>query len=545
MTKKTDEGRRDFLKISLAAAAAGPLTLYGLSGSAFAATASGTAGKSTLHAKLDSSLKVLDPIWTTSYSTRTHGYLVYDTLFGLDENFEVKPQMVDTYKVSDDGMAYRFTLRDGLKWHDGSAVTAEDCVASLKRWGARDSMGQKLLAATGQLEVVNDKTFKLTLKEPFGLVLESLAKVSSNVPFMMKKAQAMTDPDKQVTEVIGSGPFKFVKDKFRPGDRALYVKNDAYVPRDEPASNTAGGKVARVDQVELVWIPEPATAANALMAGEIDYDQTPAPDLLPLLRKSSGVAVEVFDKLGNQAILRLNWLLPPFDKKKARRAVLWSISEKNELIAAVGNDPSLYKLCYSMYPCGSPLATEAGSQALKTQDFSKAKALLKASGYDGGRVVALHATDDPIINAQMSVTEQSLRKIGMNLDVQAMDWSTLVSRRAVKKPTSEGGWNLFQTWFTGPSFLNPVVHTLIGANCDDAWFGWPCDKQIEKLRTQFSREPDPEKRKQLAKKIQQRAFEEVTYVPLGTYYQPVAFRDDRLKGLVRSSVPVFWNVAKS
>lgn len=534
------EDRRKFLKTSAAAAVAGPLTLIGLSGGAAAAT-----GPSTLRVKLDSSLKVLDPIWTTSYSTRTHGFLVYDTLFGLDENFEPKPQMVDTHTVSDDGMTYRFTLRQGLKWHDGTAVTADDCVASVKRWGARDGMGQKLMQATARLEVVDDKTFELALKQPFGLVLESLAKMTSNVPFMMKKAQAMTDPNEQVTEVIGSGPFKFVKDKFRPGDRALYVKNEAYVPRDEPASNTAGGKIARVEQVEIVWIPDSSTAANALMAGEIDYDQTPAPDLLPQLRQAQGVAVEIFDKLGNQAVLRLNHLQPPFDNEKARQAVLWAINQEEELRAAVGNDPSMFKVCYSMYPCGSPLATDAGSEALRKQDFDMGKKLLQEAGYNGEPVVVLHATDDPIINAQMLVTEQSLRKIGMNLDVQAMDWSTLVSRRAVKKPTSEGGWNAFQTWFNGPDFLNPVEHVAIGASCGSAWFGWPCDDEIERLRTEYAQESSPEKRKAIAQQIQERAFQIVTYVPLGTFYAPVAFRSDRLEGLVKSPVQVFWNVAKA
>lgn len=543
MSDKIDERRRDFLKLSIAAAAAAPMGLYGLSSPVLAATTSKASG--TLRAKLDSSLKVLDPIWTTSYSTRTHGFLVYDTLFGVDEHYNVKPQMVDKYHVSDDHMSYRFTLRDGLKWHDGDPVTSDDCVASLKRWGARDSLGQKLMAATGHLRVVDDKTFELALKQPFGLVLESLAKVSSNVPFMMKKAQAMTDPDKQISEVIGSGPFKFVKDKFRPGDRALYVKNDAYVPRSEPASNTAGGKVAHVDQVEIVWIPDPSTAANAIMAGEIDFDQTPQPDLLPQLRQAKGVKVEVFDKLGNQPLIRLNWLIPPFDNIKARQAVLWATNEKEELIAAVGNDPSMYRLCYSMYTCDGPLSTDAGSQALKQQNLSKAKQLLKESGYNGDKVVVLHATDDPIINAQTTVTEQTLRKIGMNIDVQAMDWSTLVSRRDVKKPVSQGGWNLFQTWFTGPAFLNPALHEAIAADGTKAWFGWPSDKEIERLRSEFVREPNAEKRKEIARKIQIRAYEVVTYVPLGTYFQPVVFRSDRVHGFVKSPVPLFWNVQKS
>lgn len=501
--------------------------------------------QTTLRIMLDSSLKQLDPIWTTSYATRSHGFLVYDTLFGLDENFEVRPQMVGDYDVSGDASTYTFTLRDGLRWHDGDKVTAADCVASIKRWGARDGMGQKLMAATESLEALDDKTFRLRLGEPFGMVLDALAKMTSNVPFMMKREQAETDPHTQVEKVIGSGPFKFVPEEFQPGTKALYVKNEDYVARDEPARNTAGGKVPRVDRVEIDWIPDFSTAVNALIAGEIDYMQMPPADLLPKLRKADGVAVEVFDPLGNQPIIRLNHLWPPFDNVDARRAVLWATNQEQALRAAVGNNPELFDVCSTMFVCGTPLATDVGSGPLMEQDFDKAKELVKASGYDGTPLVVLHATDDYVINAQTLVTAQNLRKAGFNVEMQAMDWSTLVSRRAVKKKPSEGGWNAFQTWFNGPDFLNPVEHMAVGGACEDAWFGWPCDEKIEELRTEFARTTDPAERKRLAERIQKRAYGTVTYAPLGTYYQPVAYRSDRLDGLIRSPVQLFWNVKKT
>lgn len=523
-------------------------TLMAVAGLATALTIGGVsqqaAAESVLRAKLDSSVKVLDPIWTTSYSTRTHGFMVYDTLFGLDADFNVQPQMVDTYTVSEDALEYTFTLRDGLKWHDGTPVTAEDCVASIKRWGARDGMGQKLMDATESLDVVDDKTFKLTLKAPYGLVLPSLAKITSNVPFMMKKEHAMTDPHEQVAGVIGSGPFKFVKEEFSPDTLAVYVKNEDYVPRAEPASNSAGGKVPRVDRVEFVWIPDQLTAMNALIAGEIDYIQDPPADLLPKLEEAKGVKVEIFDPLGNQPLVRINHLQPPFDNAKARQAILWVTNPETSLRAAVGNDPKMFTVCASMYPCGTPLSSDVGSEPLLKQDFEKAKQLLKEAGYKGERIVVLHATDDYVINAQTLVTAQNLRKAGVNVEMQAMDWSTLVSRRAMTTPPEEGGWHIFQTWFNGPDFLNPVEHMAIGAGCKDAWFGWPCDEEIEKMRTAFATEPDPAKQKEIAQAIQKRAYEVVTYVPLGTYYQPVAYRSDRLEGLIKSPVQLFWNVAK-
>ena len=168
-------------------------------------------------------LKNLDPIWTTAYITRNHGYMVYDTLFASDENLEIQPQMVGDWSVSDDGLTYTFTLRDGLMWHDGDPVTAADCVASIKRWGTKDGMGQKLIQFTKELAVVDDNTFTLTLNEPYGLVLASLGKISSNTPFMMKKEHAEVDAFEQVPEVIGSGPFKFVKDEWVPGSTVVYA----------------------------------------------------------------------------------------------------------------------------------------------------------------------------------------------------------------------------------------------------------------------------------------------------------------------------------
>src|SRR5262249_26325570 len=158
---------------------------------------------------------------------------------------------------------YTFTLRDGLKWHDGQPVTPEDCIASIKRWGAKDSMAQKLLGFVASLDPVDAKTFKLVLKEPYGLVLETLGKPSSNVPFMMPKRVAETDPNSQIGDFIGSGPFIFKKDEWKPGDKTVYVKNPDYKPRSEAPSWLAGGKVAKVDRVEWLAIPDHQTAINA------------------------------------------------------------------------------------------------------------------------------------------------------------------------------------------------------------------------------------------------------------------------------------------
>src|ERR1051325_12244388 len=216
----------------------------------------------TITAVMHSDLRVIDPGFTTAYITRDHGYMVYDTLLATDSKFKIQPQMAD-WKVSDDKLTYTFTLRDGLKWHNGRPVTAEDCVASLKRWGKNDNMGQKLMDFTASIEAADAKTIVLKLKEPYGLVLESIAKPSSYVPFMMPKRLAETPAGQQMAEQIGSGPFKFVKAEFQPGVKAVYEKNADYVPRKEPASWTSGGKVVKVDRVEWITMPDSQTAVNA------------------------------------------------------------------------------------------------------------------------------------------------------------------------------------------------------------------------------------------------------------------------------------------
>ena len=488
-------------------------------------------------------LKNIDPIWTTAYITRNHGYMVYDTLFALDENLEVQPQMVDSWSVSDDGLTWSFTLREGLLWHDGAPVTAADCVASVKRWGARDGMGQKLMDATSELRVVDDGTFELVLSAPYGLVLQSLGKISSNVPFMMPERLAQTDPFEQVPEIIGSGPFLFVADEWVPGAKVVYVRNQAYVPRAEPPSFAAGGKRPLVDRVEWHYIPDAATAMNALMAGEIDYFELPPHDLLPIMESAPGVTVATLDELGQQGWVRLNHALPPFDNPKMREAVLWMINQSDYLQAVVGN-PAYYGTCPAYFGCGTPLESDAGSEALMMQDLDKARALVQEAGYDGTPVVILQATDIPINNGAALVTAQLLREIGVNVELQAMDWSTLTSRRAISDPVDQGGWNIFITWWIGADILNPVANIGVSGGCRErAWFGWPCDEEIEALRDAFAREPDPAKQMQIAEAVQRRAFEIVAYANFGKWFNPVAYRDN-LTGMIPSPVQFFWNIDK-
>jgi len=509
-----------------------------------AALATAPAQAKTITAVMHSDLRTPGML-TTAYIVRDFGYMIYDTLLAEDSNFKIQPQMAE-WKVSDDKLTYTFTLRDGLKWHDGTPVTAEDCVASLQRWGKADNMGQKLMDFTASIEATDPKTITLKLKEPYGLVLDSIGKPSSLVPFMMPKRLAETPPGKPVPELIGSGPFKFVAAEFQPGVKAVFEKNKDYVPRKEPPSWTSGGKVVKVDRVEWITMADAQTAVNALQSGDIDFMEAPSFDILPVLEADPELKVETLNKLGFQTLGRMNFLLPPFDNVKVRRAAFLAINQKEVLDALVGN-PKYYKICGAFFICDTPLATDIGSESLvKGNGLAEAKKELAASGYDGTPIVIMAPGDVVSLKAQPIVVAQQLREAGFKVDVQATDWSTVISRRASQKPTSEGGWNMFFTNWVAADVINPIVNFSIGGQGKKGgWFGWAEDPKIEQLKEQFARASNLEEQKKIAAAIQQEAYDQVIYIPLGQYFAPSAWRKSLTGVLDGPATPIFWNIEKS
>jgi peptide/nickel transport system substrate-binding protein len=523
---------RWFAAVALIAVAAGP----------WAGTAAFAQGK-VLKFIPQADLRILDPIATTAYITRNHGYMVYDTLFAINDKFEVKPQMVGKHEVSKDGLTYTFTLRDGLKFHDGAPVKSADCIASIERWAKRDALGQKLAEATESWKAVDDKTFTLKLKTPFPLTLDALAKPSSNVPFIMPERIAKTDAFKNLDDPIGSGPFKMVKAEWVPGNKVVYVKNTDYVPRKEAPSWASGGKVAKVDRVEWIYIPDSATAAAALNAGEADIWEQVPPDLIPLLSKNKQITVKNNDPLGSMGMIRFNFLHPPFNNEKLRRAVLYAVDQKDYVIGIAG-DPKNGKPCYSYFTCGTPLSSEIAAEPLKgKRDLAKAAQLVKESGYKGEKVVIIDATDQPIVHSQSLLTLENLKKIGINAEIQAGDWGTLITRRAVKEPNDKGGWNIFHTWLVGPDMVNPAVNFPIRGTGEKAWFGWPSDPKMEELREAWFKAKTPAESKAAADAVQKRAFEFVPIIPTGQFILPTAFRSN-ITGLIIAPINLLWNVEK-
>lgn len=497
----------------------------------------------TVRAVMHTALRLIDPIASTAYISRDHGYMIYDTLVAVDENFVPRPQMAD-WTVSEDKKVYTFKLREGLLWHDGQPVTAEDCVASLKRWWERDTMGQLLATYVETLSAADPKTIVLKLKQPVGFVLDALGKPSSNVPFMMPKRVAETPSTQALTDTTGSGPFKFSSSEFQPGVRTVYLKNERYVPRKEAPSWASGGKVVNVDRVEWVVMPDAQTAINALANGEIDYIDEPQVDLLKLFEGNDDVVVKNNNKFGLQVLCRMNFLAPPFNDVRLRRAAMLAFKQENFLAAMVG-DPDGYKVCGAMFICDTPLANDIGTETLvKGNGVEQAKKLLKEAGYDGRPVRIIQPTDVNTQKTQPIVGAQFLKQVGFNVELMPMDWQTAVSTRSNVKLATDGGWSLFFTGLGGADIANPLTSAVLNASGLQGYPGWAEDAEFMAIRRRFAEASSAEERKSVAAELQKAALEKVLYIPLGQVKTPAAW-SSKLKGVLDGpAVPYFWNMNK-
>lgn len=489
-------------------------------------------------------LTSLDPVWTTASVTRNHAGLVFETLFGRDEKLDPKPQMLEGFENTDSGKTWTLKLRDGLMFHDGEKVLARDCVASLKRWMRRDPIGQTIAARMDEMVATDDRTLVIRLRKPFASLPYALGKTQPS-PVIMPERLANTDPFKQIPEVIGSGPFRFVASEFVTGSFAAYQKFDKYVPRNEPASFAAGGLRAMVDRVEWKIIPDAATAGNALVNGEVDWIESPLPDLLPMLRKANGVTVGVADPFGIFAQLRPNQLHGATANPGVRRAMLAAIDQVEIMTAVMGTDKSLYRAPVGFFLPGTPSANEAGMDNVrKRRSVADIRAMLKEAKYDGEKIVFMHPTDQTFYDAMSHVAIAAFKAVGLNIDEQSVDWGTVVQRRTSREPLDKGGWSMFPLGAPAGEYRDPVFGTNIRGNGKDAWFGWPTDEKVEAMRDAWTDSNDEGERKKLDQEIQLRSFETVPFIPLGQYLPPAAWRTN-MSAPLKGAVPVFWNISKS
>jgi peptide/nickel transport system substrate-binding protein len=486
----------------------------------------------------------LDPVWTSVYVTRNHAYLVFDTLYGQDHTYAIQPQMVEGHTIEHDGKLWRLRLRDGLLFHDNTPVLARDCVASIRRWSRRDAFGQTLMLATDELSAPDDQTIQFRLKRPFPFLPEALGKIGINMLPIMPARLANTDPFTQVTEMVGSGPFRFLADQRVVGARAVYERFAGYRPRENGTPDwTAGPKVVHFDQVHWMVIPDAATAAAAMRAGEADWWEQPIFDLLPILQKAPDLRTSIVEVTGNLAFLRMNQLFPPFDNPAIRRALLMALDQADFMAAVVGDSADAARTGIGYFAPDTPMASEAGLDTLRRpRDLAAARTAIARAGYRGEEVAMMTPGDYPRIDALCQVAADLFRKCGLNVSLQTTDWGSVIQRRASKAPIAQGGWSTFITTFSGADMSSPAGNLALRGNGQNSWFGWPDAPELERLRDQWLATTDPAGQRQIAAAIQAQAFVDVPFLPLGQFFQPTTQRRSLVDGLTGMSL--FWNIRR-
>ena len=468
----------------------------------------------------------LDPLSTTSYAVRNHGHMCWDTLYGLDADYRPQPQLAEGHAVEDDGRRWTFTLREGPTFHDGERIRAADAVASIRRWMVRDTHGQTLAARMEEMRALDDRRFEIRLRRPFGVMLEALGKSSSYPCFIMPERFAATPAMTPLTEIVGSGPYRFVAEERRSGAQVVYRRHDRYVPSPVGRPGvTAGPKIASYERMEWRHIPDPGTASAALQAGEVDIWERMHNDLRPVLARRRDVVIDRVETSGTVVMLRPNHLHPPFDDPAVRRAVWPALAQSDFMQAIMGADRILWRDGVGPFPPGTALASEEGLSVLTSpRDTAAARAALAATGKAGAKVVMLDPADQPNNNALTLVAIDMMRKMGFEVEDAVSDWGSMLQRRGNKAPPAQGGWNAVVVLFGGDDLSNPGGHPLLRANGGDAWFGWPSSPRLEALRDEWLEAPDAAAQARTGRAIQAQFFQDVPYWPLGQYFIDCAHR---------------------
>jgi len=486
-----------------------------------------------------SSLPTLDPMFS-SQVVGNHGFAVFDTLYSMDSNGAARPQMAEGHMTSPDGKLWRIRLRPGLQFHDGAPVRAIDAMVSLQRWARLNAFGKKMAATVAEWRVIDDRDFEIVQHRPFPMLIDAIAQPGSTIAFVLPERLARTDPFTPITEMVGSGPYRFVPDEYVSGSRVVYTRFVGYLPRDEPPDRSTGGKVAHFPRIEWHSIPDASTAHAALVSGEIDWWELPSPDFYAGLGKNPGVLLQIDDPAGKVSFLRLNHLQPPFNDVRVRRAVLAGVRQDDYMQSVLGDDPSLWRICHSQFPCGTPYEVDDQGRSMPAS-LTVARQLLKDAGYSGSKAIILAPTDNPLVAPYGAVTADLFAKVGLDAELATSDWASVVQRRANRGPVEAGGWSALYSYGSASSLSNPALNYLMPASDEASWFGWWRNPGAEDLSQQWLDAPDETGRQGAGRSLGQLAMTDVATVPLGQWFGRTALRRS-ITGVLPGPSSYFWNV---
>jgi peptide/nickel transport system substrate-binding protein len=518
-------------------------------GASLAALAAPRIGRAEKTSKLvfvpTEDLSVLDPHFAGPRSRRTHTYLVFDTLYGIDTNWAAQPQMVEGHQVEGDGLTWTLNLRDGLRFHDREPVLARDVVGSVRRFAERIPFVYALMAATEELSAPDDRTVRFRLKRPFPHLPEALAGPGGIVPAIIPERLAATSPFKPVAEMIGSGPYRFLPEEHISGARAAYERCALYEPRASgPLGFTSGSKIAHFDRVEWLTL-DSFSAMAALHAGEIDWWELPPSDLVEQLGRDSDITV-VSQYATAIGILRFNHLHPPFDNPVVRRALLGAVDQAEAMTAVAGTNRAFWRDDIGLFGAGTPLANDAGIEVMHgPRDYAAVRQALARAGYNREKIVVLAPTDIPPIRALSLAGTDQLRRAGMNVDLQEMEFGAAIRRWANQAAPDKGGWNVFFTLLdrSVPN-TNPYGNAWIRADGLAAFAGWPTSPRIEALRAAWLDAGNIDDQRRICTELQMQLWQDVPYIPMGEYWQSTAYRKE-LVDVLPGCFAVFWGIRRA
>jgi len=489
-------------------------------------------------------LSVLDPVVTGLRSTRNQAYLVFDTLYGIDTDWTAQPQMVEGHQVEEDGLIWTLTLRDGLRFHDKEPVLARDVVASIRRFAARISLANALMAATEELSAPDDRTVRFRLKRPFPHLPEALAGPGGNVPAIMPEHLAATSPFKPVAEIVGSGPYRFLPEEHISGARAAYERFALYQPRTSgPLGFTSGPKIAHFDRVEWL-ILDLFSAMAALRSGEVDWWEIPLTDQVEALAHDPDITV-ILQYATAMGILRFNHLHPPFNNVAVRQALLGVVDQAEAMTAVAGTDRAFWHDGIGLFGAGTPFANDAGIEVIRgPRDYPAVRQALARAGYNGEKIVVLARTDVQAIRALALIGADQLRRAGMNVDFQEMEAAAYVRRRLNQAAPDKGGWSaFFGLQDRSVPNTNPYGNPMIRADGLAAFDGWPTSPRIEALRAAWLDAGNLDEQRRICTELQMQLWKDVPYIPMGEYWQSTAYRKDLLD-VLPGCFAVFYGVRR-